>query len=204
MKTKSHFVITLMVGIAIFIGGNNSLRAQDYKSWPVFSDADPPVPKEITQWIEQTLKDVKEVNVVACLNYWGQIPDWLKQGALEQDSLTYISSKLGNRITYADGKQHDPKIQGCNDYSPFLDDPGNLNFIVKVLVRPVRINNKDVSVAQISRVVYRPGYRTSVFSFLSARGQMLDLSDPDKAHKNYDLDKNLWTFGYSFNPAYDK
>lgn len=200
-------LILLLAFLSVFaFAGANTASAQ-----PIGTSPDPLVTDEepgenpAMDWLEATFSNIKQINIVVCSDSAGAVPDWLATEALTKDALDYIA-RNHHVITYADGKTHPPHLMGSNEckYGPYLDDPGNLNFIINLRINQVPVGGHDVSVAAMSHVIYRPDHRTSIFAFLWAHPYVFDLTDETKAHQYYDRYKNLWVLGDSDDKQYYK
>jgi hypothetical protein len=204
-RNTKRAVLLAVLSVFAFAGANTaSAQPIGASPAPLVSD-DLPGDNPSIDWLEETFTNVKQVNIVVCSDSAGPVPDWLATEALTKDALDYIA-RNHHVITYADGKTHEPHLMGPNEckYGPYLDDPGNLNFIINVIVNRIPIGGHEVSVAAMSRVIYRPDHRTSIFGFLWAHPLVFDLTDQEKAKQYYDRYKNLWVLGNSDDQKYYK
>jgi hypothetical protein len=133
----------------------------------------------------------------------GTPPDWFTSDALAQDAMAYIHSGE-HSITFTSDAQRDPQRQKCN-YGPFLEEPGNLNFIIIATVNPTMAapHQQPITVGSIFHIIYRPDNRGSSSGFLHTPF-LINLS-ANNAHKGYDtFFKNNWTIGSGPEIQFDK
>jgi hypothetical protein len=179
-----------------------ALATAKSESLPDIAGANSEQENAINSWVEETFKNVKAVNVVVCLEGEGWAPEWLNADAIAQDAISYIKSGAHN-ITYAPGADKEPKRQGCA-YGPYLDEPGNLNFItVGTVGTSAPVRGHLITTASILRTIYRPDHRTSVSGFL--RPPLLLNLSAQGAREEYEKSyRDKWYVGVSSQIEYNK
>lgn len=195
-------LLWLLVFLAALLQSTIGSAAAQQNKDVLSNDPNSPQKKIIEKWIEETFKNVKAVNVIVCLDVQGWTPDWFTSDALVQETIDYIHSGA-HTITYAPGADQQPKRQGCG-YGPYLDEPGNLNFITIGTVNtatPVR--GHPFTTASLTRTIYRPDHRTSVSGFLRTPF-LIGLSGRDARFVYERFFKDRWSIGASLNTDYDK
>jgi hypothetical protein len=152
---------------------------------------------------EDTFKNVKAVHIFVCMQDAEQLPDWLQPTAIVKSTGEYIAQAHHN-ITYVDGQSHDPDALPCK-YDPALEEAGNLNFIIKIIAAQTHLHSAEpFSFVSVERFIYRPDHRTSIFSFLRGKTLFFDLSNPEKARKDFEATSFYWLSGFSDDPEYNK
>lgn len=211
-------LLTLLV-LALAIGGRACAQFGSPHPVPAIgNDTTKPFPKSIITTVvtddspadiakresmEQTFKNVKASHIFVCEDVSGEkLPNWLQPEALVTETLKYISEDR-DPIEYADHQQHQPDERECK-YDPVLEEPGNLNFIIKVRSGQLRMDGKPVQLATITRFIYRPDHRTSIQAFLGGVTFFYPLDDEPKARKAEESQHIFWGIGYSDEIEFNK
>jgi hypothetical protein len=159
--------------------------------------------------LNEAFQNVKEVHLYVCDYRSGEgLPDLLKPNALAQEELKYIKTLIDSdersiKITFADGKKHEPLVtteQPCEAlYDPVMETPGNLSFILKVF--PVLASKYPGEIphsfAALTRLLYRPDHKQSIAPMLRAKPFYIwNLNEDEVALRKEVIGSTDWVDNY--------
>lgn len=215
LRKLARASLFLALGLLVSVLGSTSIvvtRAQanaEGTTKPLAKSVITPVVADFPQnlarqhFINATFKDVKASHVFVCEDVReGDLPSWLEPEALVAETLKYISEDR-DPIEYADHQQHRPDVRECK-YDPVLDEPGNLNFIIKLVLSRMPVNGRQIPFFTISRFIYRPDHRTSIQGFLQSESLIVPLTDEQKAKEIEESHIRFWNIGFSDEAAFNK
>jgi hypothetical protein len=150
--------------------------------------------RERQEFIDSTFKNIVAAHIFICERTdQVTLPVWLEPEQLIKDTREYIAS--GDQpIEFSDHRLHEADVRECK-YDPVLEQPGNLNFIIKVEAVSTHIGSSNFPLVTVSQFIYRPDHQTSIYSFLSGQTLVFDLSDLEKARSDYNMFKDMWAIG---------